>query len=219
MGALNYAVCGTRPDLAAALSSVNQYCVNPGQQHWTAVKRIMRYIRGTESLGIMFTGTDKRAVELRGYADADWGGNTDRKSLSGYLFMIGDSLISWASKRQSVTALSSTEAEYVAAACAAQEAMWLRQLLEDVGFQQPKATVILEDNQGCIAMTKNPKFHGRTKHIDIKQHFIRDLVEDGHIELKYCPTDRMLADMLTKPVAKASFEKMRSGMNISTLQE
>ena len=214
IGGLTYAVCATRPDLAAALSSLNQYSSNPSQEHWKAVKRVLRYIKGTLDYGLLYQSSQNGNVQLKGYVDADWGGAETRKSISGYLFSLGNNLVSWASKRQATTALSTTEAEYVAASSAGQEAVWLRLLLQSLGFEQKKATVIQEDNQGCIALSKNPKFHARTKHIDIKHHYIRDLVTTNQIDLSYCASHKMVADVLTKPLPKEQFERFRNRMQV-----
>eukprot|EP00112_Aurelia_sp_Birch-Aquarium-sp1_P025966 Seg893.3 transcript_id=Seg893.3/GoldUCD/mRNA.D3Y31 product="Copia protein" protein_id=Seg893.3/GoldUCD/D3Y31 len=157
-----------------------------------------------------------KEVQLSGFIDADWGGDVNgRKSQSGYMFTICGGVVSWASKKQTSVALSSTEAEYVAACLATQEAVWLRSLLADLNFVQEEPTVVQEDNQGAIAMSKNPKYHVRTKHIDIKHHFIRDKVENGELLLKYCPTNDMIADMLTKALSKTLFEKFRMMMNVT----
>ena len=119
-------------------------------------------------------------MQLNGFVDADWGGDVNgRKSQSGYMFTICGGIVSWASKKQTSVALSSTKAEHVAACLAAQEAVWLRSLLADLNFVQDKPTIVQEDNQGTIAMSKNPKYHGRTKHIYVKHHFIRDKVGNG----------------------------------------
>ena len=219
IGGLIYAVTGTRPDLAQALGTVNQFCSNPGEEHWKAAKRILRYVKGTIDYGITFDGNKETDVQLQGYVDADWGSNPNgRKSQSGYLFTLCGGVISWASKKQSVVALSSTEAEYVAASLASQEAVWLRALLGDISFVQEEPTMIKEDNQGAIALSKNPKYHPRTKHIDIKCHFIRDKVAKKEIVLDYCPTEQMLADLLTKPLGKTLFQRLRGLMGVrSTL--
>jgi hypothetical protein len=218
IGGLTYAVTGTRPDLAQALGLVNQFCSNPGVEHWTAAKRILRYIKGTIDYGITFDGNKETEVQLNGYVDADWGSNPNgRKSQSGYLFTLCGGVISWASKKQSVVALSSTEAEYVAASLACQEAVWLRVLLEDISFVQNKPTMIKEDNQGAIALSKNPKYHPRTKHIDIKHHFIRDKVAKKEVVLDYCPTEEMLADLLTKPLGKTTFQRFRELMGVRNI--
>ena len=215
VGGLTYAVTATRPDLAQALGTVNQFCSNPGEEHWKAAKRILRYIKGTIDYGITFDGNKETDVELKGYVDADWGSNPNgRKSQSGYLFTLCGGVISWASKKQSVVALSSTEAEYVAASLASQEAVWLRALLEDICFVQEEPTIIKEDNQGAIALSKNPKYHPRTKHIDIKYHFIRDKIVKKELILDYCPTEEMLADLLTKPLGKTMFQNLRELMGV-----
>jgi hypothetical protein len=145
---------------------------------------------------------------LSGYCDADWAGDLDeRKSTTGYAFYVGDGCVSWNSKRQPTVALSTAEAEYMAATQATKEALWLKQLLNELGFTQSQAIRIHSDNQGCIALTKNPAYHSRTKHIDIRHHFIRDSVEAGDIELQYCATDDMVADVLTKALARDKHEK------------
>ena len=213
IGGLTYAVTATRPDLAHALGTVNQFCSNPGE-HWKAAKRILRYIKGTIDYRITFDGNKVTNVKLKGYVDADWGSNPNgRKSQSGYLFTVCG-VISWASKKQSVVALSSTEAEYIAASLASQEAVWLRSLLGDISFVQKEPTVIKEDNQGTIALSRNPEYHPRTKHIDIKYHFIRDKVEKKELVLEYYPTEQMLADLLTKQLGKTLFQRLRGLMGV-----
>jgi hypothetical protein len=200
VGSLIYLVTGTRPDLAVATSSVAKFCENPGPAHWTAVKRILRYLKGTSDWGLLFNPKDDTLV---GYSDADWAGDPDsRKSTTGYLFTIGGVPVSWKSKKQATVALSTAEAEYMALSTAAQEVSWLRKFLVNFGLDQNKATVIFEDNQGCIALAKNPVSHERTKHIDIRYHFIRELVEAKMIDLQYLPTADMLADLLTKGMAR-----------------
>ena len=142
-------------------------------------------------------------LELVGYADADWAGDiNDRKSTSGYLYKLGKSLISWSSKKQLSVALSSTEAEYVSAAYASQEAVWLRQLLKDLAISPIQSTPIFEDNQGCIKLATSANIKARTKHIDIRHHHLRDLVDSDVINFVYCDTDNMIADALTKPLPR-----------------
>ena len=151
-------------------------------------------------------------------SDADWAGDINtRKSTSGYIFKLGSATISWKSKRQSVVALSSTEAEYVALCSATQEVVWLRRLLAGIGFVQEEATTLDEDNQGTIALAKNPYNHIRTKHIEIKYHFVREVVERKEIQILYCATDRMIADVMTKPLPKTKFAEFRSGMGLELL--
>jgi hypothetical protein len=200
VGSLMYAMVATRADLAFAVSVVSQFMARPAPMHWAAVKRIMRYLKGTLHMKLCLGGKD---ITIKGYCDADWGGDLNtRRSTTGYVFYLGDGAISWNSKRQPTVALSTTEAEYMAANQCAKEAIWLRQLMADVGCVQHKATTIMCDNQGSIALAKNPKHHSRTKHIDVQHHFIREKMEEEVINLTYCPTQDMVADVLTKALAK-----------------
>ena len=212
IGCLTYASVCTRPDIAAAVSSLSQFMSQPSVDHWSGVKRILRYIKGTLNYGLIFTEGDS---VLRGYSDADWAGDLDtRRSTSGYVFMIGDSTVSWSSKRQATVAKSTTEAEYVALSHATQEAVWLRRLLTDIGFSSTSATTIHEDNNGAIDLSRNDKFHSRTKHIDIAHHFSRERVESKEIDVVHCPTGDMIADILTKGIPRIQFEKLRSLMGV-----
>ena len=160
VGSLLYLSCWTRPDITFAVSNAARLCSKPTKQHWTAGKHIMRYLRGTKNYGLLYTRDGKNDVE--GYSDADWAGDVnDRKSTSGYLFTIGGGVVSWRSKKQTSVALSTAEAEYMALASAAQEAIWIRQLNLELNHPPSHATVIHEDNQSAIAIAKNPQFHGR----------------------------------------------------------
>ena len=166
------------------------------------MKRILRYLKGTSNLGLLYR--EDTPAEITGYSDADWASDVgDRKSTSGYVFLLGGTAISWRSGKQTCVALSTAEAEYVALSAAAQEAVWLQQLTSDLLKKSIRETTILEDNQSTICLAKN---HGRTKHIDIKYHFIRDLVEAGRIKLTYCASEDMVADMLTKGLPIKQFE-------------
>lgn len=212
VGTLLYLSVWTRPDIGYAVSSVAKFCADPRKEHWVAVKRILRYLKGTTNFGLSYTRSDNSGCV--GFSDSDWAGDSnDRKSTSGYLFFIGSAPVSWRSKKQSCVALSSAEAEYVALACAAQEAMWLRQLLSEISGGA-ETILIYEDNQSAIQMAKNPQFHGRSKHIDIRYHFIRDVVNKKCVTLEYCPTDQMIADMLTKGLGKDKFSNLRTQAGI-----
>jgi hypothetical protein len=217
IGSLLYAAMCTRPDIAYAVNSLAQFTSNPGNEHWTAVKRVMRYLKGTHDYSLTYSSQGEKdwSTDVVGYSDADWGSDHfDRKSISGYTFMLGDATISWSSKKQATVALSSTEAEYVAASHATTQAIWLRQLLEELHFPQSKPTTIHCDNQSAIALVRDAQFHARTKHIDIRHHFIRDKLEDGTINVIYCPTNDMLADILTKGLAKPKHEHFRSEIGV-----
>src|SRR5579875_989961 len=212
VGSLMYAMVATRADLAFPVSMVSQFIAKAGPQHWMAVKRIMRYLKGTIDYKLCLGG---KKIELKGYCDADWAGDVnERRSTTGYVFFVGDGAISWNCKRQPTVAVSTTEAEYMATSHCLKEALWLRQLLADVGFVQMGATSIMCDNQGCIALANDPKHHSRTNHIDVQHHFIREKLEDGEVSLWYCPTEDMVADVLTKALAKMRHEKLTRAIGL-----
>ena len=208
IGCLTYVSTATRPDVAAAVGVLSQYMSRPSKEHWIGVKRVMRYLKGTLMYGLKFYAHEEEP-ELFGYSDADWAGDVDtQRPTSGYVFQIGSSTISWSSKKQATVAKSSTEAEYVALSSATQEAVWLRSLMGDLGRQVDAPTIIYEDNQGAIELAKNAKYHNRTKHIDICHHFVRERVISNEIQVIYCPTGDTIADIMTKGLAKLSFEKL-----------
>lgn len=216
VGRLIYAMGGTRPDIGYAVSLASRFMANSNEKHWALLKRTLRYLRGTANIGIEFRRHNRNADVLTGYSDSDWDSNaTDRRSVGGYVFFVGSCPVSWASKKQKTVALSSTEAEYMAVTIASQEAIWLRLLLAELGHPQSAPTVIFEDNQGAIDLSKNAAInHQRAKHIDIKHHFIRDLVEAHQVELRHCATDAMIADTLTKALDKNKFTLHRDFMNM-----
>ena len=214
VGSLMYAMIGTRPDLAFAVSAVSQHSTNPGPTHWTAVRRIFRYLSGTKTFGLQFG-----AGYCEGYTDADWGAGEDRKSIGGYAFIINGAAVSWMSKKQGSIAQSSTEAEYMALTHRVKESLWLGELLKDLGALQHQHEIrhIQCDNQGAMALTKNPEYHARTKHIDIQFHFIRQHVDSGTIKLIYCPTHEMTADIFTKPLPRPQFHKHVLGLGMGDI--
>ncbi|KAJ3475523.1 hypothetical protein NLI96_g11784 [Meripilus lineatus] len=202
LGALMYASVATRPDITYAVSSLARFSQNPGPTHWTALKRVFAYLKGTREMWLTVGGRD---VKLMGYSDADGMSQEGRRPISGYVYLIGGA-ISWSSKRQDIVTLSTTEAEYVALTHAAKEAIWLKNLLGELFPRIPFTPVTIQcDNQGAIALSKDDRFHSRTKHIDIRYHFIRNVVELKYVQTYYCPTDEMVADILTKglPLPKA----------------
>jgi len=172
----------------------------------------------SQQYGLLYSKSD--SSNCVGFSDTDWGGDLDdRKSTSGYLFQVGGTAISWRSKKQTCVALSTAEAEYIALASAVQESLWLQQLVTDLKKEEVKSMVMYEDNQSAISMTKNPQFHGRAKHIDIKYHFVREQVGSGKLELKYCKTNDMIADMMTKGLSGEQFEKLRLMAGMAPMTE
>uniref|UniRef100_A0AAV1VAR2 Reverse transcriptase Ty1/copia-type domain-containing protein n=1 Tax=Peronospora matthiolae TaxID=2874970 RepID=A0AAV1VAR2_9STRA len=214
VGGIMYLMVATRPDLAAAVGSLSQFSSDPCPTHWQALKRVLRYLQATPNHGLEFTREE--GSRICGYTDADWAGDIEsRRSTSGYVFMMSGGCISWKSQKQRTVALSSTEAEYMALSEATKEAVWLKVLLGELGeMTSDEAIKMYEDNQGSIALAKNPEFHKRTKHIDIRYHFVREKVESGEVVLEYCPTQDMLADMMTKPIAAVQFENIRDRLGI-----
>ena len=212
VGSLQYLSNWTRPDITYAVNKAAQYSANPQKEHWIAIKRIMRYLIGTKDHGMSYRKGSEEG--LSGYCDADWAGDTsDRKSTSGYVFNLAGSPISWRSQKQSCIALSTAEAEYVALSLAAQETVWLRRLMEELNQDVTNPTIIFDDSQSATALAKNPQFHRKTKHIDIRYHFIRDQVEKGFVTIKYCASADMLADILTKGLQRLTHDKLSEKLN------
>jgi hypothetical protein len=218
IGSLLWLSMGTRPDITYAVSQVAKFNSEPGPLHWKAVKRIFRYLHQSLDYGIKFRrSTNKDAVTdsinvgtLTGYVDADHARDTDsRRSVTGYLFLLADGPVSWSSKQQASVALSSMEAEYMAASAACQEAVWLDRVLKELGSSNSNTTILYEDNKSCIQFTKNNSVHKRSKHIDQRYHYIRELVLDNKIKLEYIPTEHNIADMFTKPLSSERFIMLR----------
>lgn len=238
VGSLMYLAQATRPDIAFAVAHLSQFCSNPAEHHWIAVKRVFRYLKGTQHHGLWLvpgrqdkvkSQITKKAAKLVGYSDSDWASDhIDRKSTGGYEFMFDGCLISWASRKQTFVATSTMEAEYVAASTAAKEAIWLMNITDEINKHavqfcendQNRLAQILSDNQAAIKVAKNPEDHKRSKHIDISFHFVRQRVELGHIEMQYINTNEMAADYLTKPLNPAKFVRCRNKSGIySTIRD
>ena len=199
VGSLMYAMVYTRPDIAYAVGVVSRFLSNPGRQHWEAVKWIMRYLRGTSKLKLTF-GSGKPV--LIGYTDSDMARDVDnRKSTSGYLMTFSGGVVSWQSRLQKCVALSTTEAEYIAAAEACKELLWIKHFMRELGFKQ-QHYVVYCDNQSAIHLSKNSTFHARSKHIDMRYHWMRDALNDNLFEIEKIHTDNNGSDMLTKTLPR-----------------
>jgi hypothetical protein len=211
VGSLMYAMVCTRPDISQAVSVVSRFMANPGKAHWEAVKWILRYLKGTINTALCF-GED--TCQISGFVDSDYAGDLDRRrSTTGYVFKIHGAPVSWRSMLQSTVALSTTEAEYMAVAEGVKEALWLRGLLGDLGVEQERVRLMC-DSQSAIHLAKNQVHHARTKHIDVRYHFVRDVIEEGHISLTKVHTDENPADMLTKVVTGSKFQHCLNLLNI-----
>jgi transposase InsO family protein len=210
IGSLMYASVATRPDITFAVSTLSQFLENPGEIHWEACKRVFRYLAGTKDLALTYGG---ERHDLVGFTDADGASQEHRHAISGHVFLIDGGAISWSSRKQELVTLSTAEAEYVAATHAAKEAIWLRRLLAEL-FMMRMPTTLYCDNQAALKLAVDDNFHARTKHIDVRYHFIRMVVANGSIVIIYCPTDEMTADILTKalPSWKVRFHVQRLGL-------
>ncbi|KAJ9513040.1 hypothetical protein QJQ45_029297 [Haematococcus lacustris] len=207
------ATCCTRPDIAYAVGALARHMAAPTQQHWTAAKAVLSYLKGTASQGLVFGGNDS----LQGYCDADYAGDKDTaRSTTGYVFTLHGAAISWSSRLQPTVAMSTAEAEYMAASGAVKEAVWLRKLMQDLGL--PGTCVnIMCDNQAALQLLNNPMASARSKHISVNHHFARERAARGEVMFTYCSTLEMVADVMTKPLAAVKLGYAKEGCGISSM--
>lgn len=211
VGSLIYAMTCTRPDISWIVSKLSQTLAKPNVENLVAAKHVLRYLKGTKDYELCFKKTDED-LNLIAFSDSDWASSVeDRRSTTGYYFSLTKQgpAISWKSKKQPTVALSTCEAEYIGLATTTQESMYLTQLLNGMDNKVYSCTKIHGDNQGAIALSKNPVNRQRSKHIDVKYHFIRNALSEGKIDIVYCPSEDMVADILTKPVAKIKMVKFK----------
>ncbi|XP_028086199.1 uncharacterized protein LOC114287116 [Camellia sinensis] len=203
----------TRPDIGFSVSVVSQFMNNPTEKHMTAVIRILRYLKRTPGKGLFFQRTTNRKIEI--FSDADWAGSlTDRRSTSGYCSFVWGNVVTWRSKKQSVVARSSAEAEFRAMALGVCEGIWLNRLLEELRVPSEHPMVLYCDNQAAISIAKNPVHHDRTKHVEIDRHFIKEKIEEGVFQVSYTPTNYQKADILTKALARVNFEDLTEKLGL-----
>jgi hypothetical protein len=210
VGSLLYLSVCTRPDISYAVGALARYMSKPTVEHGTAAKAVLRYLAGTARLGITYGP----ASPIIGYCDADFAGNTDtRRSTTGYVFILNSGVISWSSRLQPTVAASTAEAEYMAAAHATKEALWLRKLLQSFGITV-NALPMLCDNQAALKLIKHPIASLRSKHIDVMHHLARERVARGETAFTYCHTSNMIADCMTKPLPEFKLKACRSVMGM-----
>ncbi|XP_026451421.1 uncharacterized protein LOC113351696 [Papaver somniferum] len=215
VGSLNYLTI-TRPDISHAVHIVSQFMAAPRTTHYAAVLRILRYIKGTLYQGVKFSSTSDLC--LRAYSDSDWAGDiTDRRSTTGYCLFLGNSLISWRSKKQNVVSRSSAEAEYRALAHSTSEIVWLRWLLGDMGVHLTAPTLLYCDNKAAIHIAHNDVFHERTKHIEIECHFVRHQYKKRIITLSFVSSELQPADLFTKALSFVRLKLLLSKLNMCSI--
>ena len=203
----------TRPDIQDSVSLISRYMENPTELHHLDAKRILRYLQGTRDFGLFYKKGEKSS--MIGYIDSDYvGDQDDRKSTSSYVLMFGKSAISWSPKKQPIVTLSSTEAEFVASTSCACQAIWIRRMLDELLIKQNQPTKIYCDNTSTIKLSKNTVLHGRSKHIDVKYYFLRDLYNDGTIDLMHCKSEDQIADIFTKALNRDIFVKLRTMLGV-----
>eukprot|EP00253_Pinus_taeda_P015436 PITA_15436 len=212
IGSLHY-LTGTKPDIMHAVGIVGRFQENPKETHLQAVKRIFKYLEGTQNYGLWYPrDTD---LTLHAYIDVDWAGSVeDMKSTSGGEIFMGSRLVSWFSKKQSSIALSTAEVEYVAAASSCTQLLWMKQTLQDFQITCTPPISILWDNTSAISISKNPVMHSKTKHIPIKYHFLREQVLEQKVKLEYVPSKEQVDDIITKPLPRETFEYLRQKLGV-----
>ncbi|CAL8176597.1 unnamed protein product [Prunus armeniaca] len=218
VGSLMY-LTATWPDIQHAVSLIGRYMECPEVPHLAVAKRIFRYLKGTNNFGILYKKGAK--LGLFGFTDSDYAGDPDdRRSTSGYAFIMGAGAVLWSSKKQQIVTLSTTEAEFIAAAAACGcQAIWLRRILEELRGLQEGPTPVYCDNNSAIKLSKNPLLHGISKHIDVRYHFLRDLTKDETIDLIYCISEDQVADILTKPLKLPAFSKLRKLLGVCYVED
>ncbi|RRC42244.1 transposon Pol polyprotein [Escherichia coli] len=219
IGSIMYAMLCTRPDVAYSVSVTSRYQQNPGEPHWVAVKNILKYLRRTKDMFLVFGGSEDE-ISVTGYSDASF--QTDRddfRSQSGYVFTLNGGAISWKSSKQDTIADSTTEAEYIAASDAAKEAVWLRNFLSDlrVVASISRPIDIFCDNSGAVAQAKEPREHHKSRHVLRKYHLTREIIGRGDVRICKIPTDDNVADPLTKPLARVKHEAHANSIGMQYL--
>lgn len=229
VGSLIYASVSTRPDITHAVNMVSRYMHEPNATHMIAAKRILRYLKDNSELGLVYTNNNKNNIRenttwkpcdnhvndneicIEAFCDADWGGDLDdRKSTTGYCVFLNGCLVSWYTHKQPTVALSSAEAELMGAVDVVKEIKWMQQMLNEMNYKVKTPVIVNIDNQSAIKIAENDVDHSRTKHIDIKNHFIKNEINDENIELRWVATENQIADIFTKGLAYHTYNKLRN---------
>ena len=214
IGSLNHVLIGSRLDIAYAMGVVASYAAEPKRVHWKAVKCIISYLRGTANLGLMFS-SDREEAYVECYSDASFASDVDtRRSTAGYVVLCNGTPVIWRSTKEKQTAVSTTEAEFIATSLACRELLWTRQLLSELQIAQQTATPMYIDNQGAIALIRNPQTHARTKHINVLYMFVREAHARREIDATFVPAHDQLADALTKGLPRCKFNPLVTRLHV-----
>jgi hypothetical protein len=217
VGSLMY-LTATRLDMMFVTCLINRYMSKPTELHLQVANRALRYLRGTVNFGIHYKKGG--SGELLAFTDSDYAGDMeDRKSTSGYVFLLSSGAVSWSSKKQPIVTLSTTEAEFVAAAMCVCQALWIKRILKELGHSNGGCTQVKCDNSSTIKLSKNPVMHGRSKHIDVRYHFLRNLTREGTIALVHCGSQDQVADLMTKPLKLDAFLKLRELLGVREVSD
>jgi hypothetical protein len=213
LGSLMWGQLATRPDLSFSVSLLARFQANPGIEHWKALLHVMGYVKNTIDYGLTYSRDFD--ISPTAFVDADYGGcNDTRRSTSEYVFMMAGGAVTWSSKHQATVALSTVEAEYVAMSRCAQQMSWMHSWLDEVKIEHVLPGLIKGDNRGAIALTKNTKDHGKVKHIDIRHHYIRELIHSGKVTFEQVTSADNLADLFTKPLPRDHHQRLLTALNI-----
>jgi hypothetical protein len=213
VGCLLYLAIGTRPDISYSVQQLSQFLDCYSFDHWKAAIRLVRYLKGTRDLKLHLGGNIP--IRLHAFSDSDWANCLDtRRSVGGYICSLGSGTVSWTARKQKVVATSSCEAEYIAAFETAKECIWIRTLLNGIGYTQTSPTIISCDNSATKTLSEDPLLHSRVKHVDIKYHFLRDHVQSNDLQLAYVNTRENIADMFTKALDVKQFLYLREYLGL-----
>ena len=213
IGSLLYLSNTTRPDLSYSVGLLARYMESPGEKHWKAAKHVLRYLRGTLTFGILYKNDGSDTIV--GYTDSDFAADRDaRKSTSGFCFLLSGGIVSWLSKKQSITAQSTVEAEFIALSFAVRELIWLRNMMKELEQNIEVPSIIFVDNQGCISLSESAALTDKSKHIAVKIHLVKDMIDDGTVMLSYLPTKQMAADVFTKLLPRTRHLSNRNQLGI-----
>lgn len=221
IGSLMYTMVATRPDIAFALGKLSQFSHDPCVCHRVALDRVLRYLRGTLNYALVYNFKSSTGDPIS-FADAAYGDDSDdRKSTNGHTMLIGNGAVIWSSKKQRCTVSSTTKAEYISMCQASKDIVWATRWMEELGFSKSMNMPIRlsGDNKGALDLIRNPEHHARTKHVDIQYHFVREVVEDGLAITQHVPTHEMIADIFTKPLTPAKFQKFRAMLGVREMEE